>query len=155
MSTRDPNRSSCWDASPFPASVLLKSLRSGPFGVEGAPLEALLAGLRGERVTKPVLFVGSGTCGLGAGADKTLARAQTYCVERNLDVEFRRVGCIGLCSEEPVLDVQLPGRTRVSFGNVTADKVDALLDQVLAGRAPSGAALGQFPAAGLQEWDEI
>ncbi len=155
MPTRDPNLSSCWDASPLHAPALLKALRSGPFGVEGAQLEALMCGLRGERVAKPVIFVGSGTCGLGAGADKTLARAQAWCAEHELDVEFRRVGCIGLCSEEPLLDVQLPGRTRVSFGNVTADRVDALLDQVLAGRVTAGAALGQFPAAGLQAWEGI
>ena len=152
MRTPDERRPSCWDAAPYPAPELLKALRSGPFDLDAARCEALVAALRGERVEKPVIFVGSGTCGLGAGADRTLARAQAYCAERGLDVEVRRVGCIGLCSEEPMLDVQMPGRARVSFGNVTADRVDALLDEVLAGRAPADAALGQFPVAGLESW---
>jgi NADH:ubiquinone oxidoreductase subunit E len=57
-----------------------------------------------------VIYVGAGTCGLGAGADKTLAQIKAYCAAKKLDVDVTEVGCVGLCSEEPVVDVQLPGR---------------------------------------------
>jgi NADH-quinone oxidoreductase subunit F len=146
----------CWDTPALPATSLLQALRSGPFApTSGIDPEHLLATLRGERVSRPVIFVGSGTCGLGAGADKTLARIREYCAAQETQIEIRQVGCIGLCSEEPVVDVQLPGRTRLSFGSVTADKVDGLLDQVLAGQVPAESALGQFPVAGLEPWEGV
>jgi hypothetical protein len=39
---------------------------------EREQIEQHLAALRRENVTRPVIYVGAGTCGLGAGAAKTL-----------------------------------------------------------------------------------
>ena len=36
-----------------------------------------------------------------------------------------------MCSDEPIVDIQIPGRARVSFGSITADKVPLLLETVL------------------------
>ena|ERR1035438_5216524 len=130
-------RGFCWDAPAQPAPELLNSLKSGPFkSVSGAKLGELITSLRRETVTRAVIYVGAGTCGLGAGADKTLDQIRAYCAAQNLDVEVNEVGCVGLCSEEPVVDIQLSGQPRVSFGSVTADKVDSLLGQVFAGTIP-------------------
>ena len=32
--------------------------------------------------------------------------------EKKVDVEVVEVGCLGMCSEEPMVDVQLPGKAR-------------------------------------------
>jgi NADH:ubiquinone oxidoreductase subunit F (NADH-binding)/ferredoxin len=50
------------------------------------------------------------------------------------------------------MDVQMPGRTRVSFQQVTADKVAGLLDQTLSSRVPTENVLGQFRNVNLQAW---
>ncbi len=71
--------------------------------------------LRRRVLEKPVLFVGTGTCGLGAGAGKTLAAVRAILGDAGIEADVVEVGCIGLCSEEPLLDVQLPGRTRLCF----------------------------------------
>ncbi len=64
-------------------------------------------------------------------------------------------GCIGLCAAEPIVDLQLPGRTRVSFQKVTADRVPALFDEVFAGTMPAAQAIGQFRKEGLEAWPNI
>jgi NADH-quinone oxidoreductase subunit F len=139
-----------------PSAELLGALRQGPLaGISGPALDAALALLRRDRVLRPVLFVGAGTCGLGAGADKTLARLRAHCQSRGLDVDLREVGCIGLCSEEPIVDIQLPGRTRLSYGNVTEDKVEALVDACLRSQPPAEGLLGQFGGDGLQPWEGV
>ncbi len=75
MPSNSPSSYSCWDTPGRPTPELLAALKAGPFaGKAGAELDALLAGLRREQVSRPVIFVGAGTCGLGAGAAKTLAR---------------------------------------------------------------------------------
>ena len=156
MPSNSPASTLCWDAPGKPTPELLAALKAGPFtGKSGAELDALLAGLRREKVARPVIFVGAGTCGLGAGADKTLARIKAYCSEKGVDADIREVGCIGLCSEEPLVDVQLPGRSRVSFPNITEDKVDGLLKTVLAGNLPAEPALGQFFAPGQEPWKGV
>jgi NADH-quinone oxidoreductase subunit F len=156
MSSNSPLPTTCWEAPGKPSAELLAALKAGPFrGKSGAELDALLAGLRRDQVARPVIFVGAGTCGLGAGAGKTLARLRAYCETMKLDVDIREVGCIGLCSEEPLMDVQLPGRTRVSFANVTEDKVDGLLDSVFQGILPREQVLGQFFAEGQEPWEGV
>ena len=114
--------------------------------------EAWLAAHRRDAVARPVIFVGTGTCGLGAGAGKTLAAVRAYLEKRNLSSEVVEVGCIGLCAEEPMLDVQLPGHTRVSFKGVTADKVESLLNHTLAGDLPSEMVVAQFRSPTLSSW---
>jgi NADH-quinone oxidoreductase subunit F len=156
MPSNSPLLSTCWDVPGRPSPELLASLKAGPFnGKTGAELDAILAELRRDTVSGPVIFVGAGTCGLGAGADKTMARIKAYCEALGLGADLREVGCIGLCSEEPIVDIQLPGRARISFGNVTEDKVDVLLDSFFKGEPPVEMALGQFTAEGHEPWKGV
>ena len=114
-----------------------------------------LAELRRERPAGPVVYVGTGTCGLGAGAGATLAEVRAWLDARAMNAEVVEVGCIGLCSQEPLLDVQLPGRTRLSFARVSGDKVAPLLDALFAGKPLPEAAMMQFRGDGLEPWDGV
>ncbi len=67
--------------------------------------------------------MGAGTCGLGAGAKETLAAIHKYLDDHEIKADVVMVGCIGLCSLEPIVEVQLPGRARVCYKQITADKV--------------------------------
>ena len=159
--TTTPASSRCWEPQPGPSRELLEGLKVGVFAAagnyDGARYEGLLSGLRRDRVGRPVIFVGAGTCGLGAGAAKTLEAARNYVKVHQIPADVVETGCVGLCSEEPILDVQLPGRARVSFGNVTGDKVPELLEQVFALDVPADMALGQFRPENpeLKTWDGV
>ena len=43
---------------------------------------------------------------------------------RNLNVQVSRVGCLGLCFAEPLLDIQMSVPARVFYGNVTPELVE-------------------------------
>jgi (2Fe-2S) ferredoxin len=120
-----------------------------------AKFAANAATLRRETVDKPVIYVGTGTCGLGAGAAFTLEAVKNYVKEKQLDVDIVEVGCIGLCVVEPLVDVQLPGRTRLMFQTVTQDKVAAVLDGVFGGNPPKELLLGQFRTKNAKAWDGV
>jgi len=108
-----------------------------------------------DKCSEPVFIVGTGTCGLGAGAGKTMAAIHDYCKSHNKAYSLIETGCIGLCSAEPILDVILPGRPRISFASVTADRVAPLLDGLLAGKADTSAALGYYPKPGQSPWSGV
>jgi NADH:ubiquinone oxidoreductase subunit F (NADH-binding)/(2Fe-2S) ferredoxin len=73
------------------------------------------------------ILVGSGTCGLAMGA-RTVEDAALATVKKlNADATVSRTGCIGFCSQEPLLDIVLPGGPRVSFGRMTAQKTKSVL----------------------------
>ncbi len=63
--------------------------------------------LRREDTAKPAIYVGAGTCGLGAGANKTIKSIHHWLKENKVDASVVQVGCIGLCSAEPIVDIQL------------------------------------------------
>jgi len=114
-----------------------------------------LARLRREKTDRPVIYVGAASCGRGAGAGKVLDRLHEHLAARQIQAEVVEVGCIGLCAAEPLVDIQMPGRCRVSFQHVTEDKVAALVDSVLGGIIPPESVLGQFSRAGHTPWDAV
>jgi NADH:ubiquinone oxidoreductase subunit F (NADH-binding)/Pyruvate/2-oxoacid:ferredoxin oxidoreductase delta subunit/(2Fe-2S) ferredoxin len=145
----------------FPAELLPclydRAAEGAPDSFDEAVLEAQRAKLRRENVTRPVIFVGAGTCGLGAGAAKTIKAIQKYLKRHQLDADVVEVGCIGLCAVEPMVDVQLPGRTRLTFKQVQEDMVTGILDGVFAGNPPREHVFAQFePASDQQQpWDHL
>ncbi len=111
--------------------------------------------LRREDVLRPAIYVGTGTCGLGAGAGKTLEAVKAYVAANGLDADVVEVGCIGLCTAEPMVDVQLPGKARVAYGKVTAERVGAILDTHLAGKIAFDAVLYQFRSPTLRAYEGV
>ncbi|NQU41787.1 hypothetical protein HQ520_00780, partial [bacterium] len=111
--------------------------------------------LRREQVEKPIVYVGAGTCGLGAGAGKTLKALRECLASRQINAEVVEVGCIGLCVAEPMLDFQMPGRTRLVYRNVSAEKVGEILDAIVAGQPGRDDLIGQHRNGHLESWDSI
>ncbi|MFA7692815.1 MAG: 4Fe-4S binding protein [Candidatus Hydrogenedentes bacterium] len=112
-----------------------------------------LALLRHEDVQRPTIYIGMGTCGLGAGAGKTLTALRAWLETNKQEADIVEVGCIGLCSVEPIVDVQLPGRRRVSFEKVTEKMAGKLLESVFNGKTDAAPVLGQYAGEGLEAWD--
>ncbi|PIE53282.1 NADH-quinone oxidoreductase subunit F [Candidatus Fermentibacteria bacterium] len=115
-----------------------------------------LTKLRRETVAKPVIFIGTGTCGLGAGAGKTLEKTKAWLEENSVDADLIEVGCVGFCAVEPIMDIQLPGRNRISFKTVTEDVTENLLESVIKNEtAPEDLAMVQFRAENKTPWDNV
>ena len=114
-----------------------------------------LSYIRRTRVTRPVIYIGSGTCGLIAGAGKTLQAVEKFLSDNSLDGEIVRVGCLGLCSAEPLMDVQLPGKARISFLKATEDKVEDLLNSVFHYTLIPETILGQYQQDSAEEWPNL
>ncbi len=110
---------------------------------------------RKDDVSKPVIYVGAGTCGLGAGAAETIITLKDQLKKNAIDAEIIEVGCIGLCTAEPIVDVQLPGRNRVSFKNVTHDKTGVVIGCLKEAVADKKDVLGQFNHSEKKSWDGV
>ncbi|HNY58798.1 MAG TPA: NADH-ubiquinone oxidoreductase-F iron-sulfur binding region domain-containing protein [Bacteroidales bacterium] len=108
-----------------------------------------------RHLRRPVIYVGTGTCGIAAGADATLKAAKEYLKINQLEADLIEVGCVGLCSAEPLLDYQAPGRARVSFQHVTADKVYEILEECFHNHISDEHVLGQVASEGHELWHGI
>jgi NADH-quinone oxidoreductase subunit F/NADP-reducing hydrogenase subunit HndC len=94
-----------------------------------ADLEQLAA--RGMATLYPKrlkILIGSASCGVAMGARAVETAAIQAVKELGLDATVCRTGCIGFCSQEPLLDLVLPSGPRVSYGRMTPQKTRALLE---------------------------
>ena len=90
-----------------------------------------------RQVEKPWIRVGTAMCGNAAGAQQVISSLKSSLDSMNLDVNLDEVGCLGLCYAEPLIDIQLPGSSRLFFDNVVPDKVNDLLQSYISdGKVP-------------------
>lgn len=87
--------------------------------------------IRTRMDTGTTIIVGMGTCGIAAGARETMRAIIDELQERQIEVHITTVGCIGMCVLEPLVDIEQAGQARVTYGNLTADKVPELIEQHL------------------------
>ena len=69
------------------------------------------------------ITVGMGTCGIAAGAGDTAVALQHELEARGLSAEVDQVGCVGMCSYEPMIEIQTKGRDRINYGGATSRNV--------------------------------
>ncbi len=135
--------------------LLVKEVLMKPDRGTSVQLSKRLSYISKERVNKPVIYVGMATCGIVAGAEKSYDAIKTYLSEHTIDADLVAGGCMGYCKAEPVVDIQLPGKSRVSFANVTAAKVQHLLDEVLNNNLPDIETIGQYNSSIHQLWEHV
>ena len=70
------------------------------------------------------VVVGMATCGIAAGARPVLKALVDEVAKRNVQhVSVTQTGCIGMCQYEPIVEVIQPGKEKVTYVKMTADKV--------------------------------
>lgn len=104
--------------------------------------------IRGATGTK--IIVGMGTCGIAAGARETMHAIVAELENRQIDAHVITVGCIGMCSKEPLVDIEQAGHPRVTYCNIHPDMVPRLIEEHLVhGQVVQGWALGRVPKDGI------
>ena len=81
------------------------------------------------------VVVGMATCGIAAGARPVLKALTDEIAKRNVKhVSVTQTGCIGMCQYEPIVEVFEPGKEKVTYVQMTADKaVKVVTDHLVNG----------------------
>jgi NADP-reducing hydrogenase subunit HndB len=77
------------------------------------------------------IIVGMGTCGIAAGARDTLQAILTELQRRGIDAHVTTVGCIGMCAQEPLVDIEQAEGARITYGAVNPQMVPRLIEEHL------------------------
>ncbi len=87
-------------------------------------------GLRNESHNQTRIVVGMATCGIASGARPVLNALSDAVQSKGLtDVAVVQTGCIGLCQYEPIVEVLEPGKEKVTYVKMTAEKALEVLEQ--------------------------
>jgi NADP-reducing hydrogenase subunit HndB len=99
--------------------------------------------------TSTTITVGMGTCGLSAGARQVMDAIEQELSTRGIDANVRTVGCIGMCSKEPLVDIQQGDEPRVAYGEVTPKMVPRIiLEHLVEGKVVEEWAVGRIDVGG-------
>jgi len=90
-------------------------------------------GLSMLRPGKPRIQVGAGTCGLACGASKTYNSIKQELASTGWDALLVETGCLGLCQEEPLVDIIIPNAPRLVYRRMTADLAAKLIQNITSG----------------------
>ena len=107
-----------------------------------ADLEAIRAkalenmGMRREDAGSARVVVGMATCGIAAGARPVMLKFMEEINKREMsNVTVSQTGCIGMCRLEPMVDVYMPGKEKVTYVHMTPEKVGRIVaEHIVNGR---------------------
>ena len=85
--------------------------------------------VRSDTGTK--ITVGMGTCGIAAGAREVMHAILRELEARSIEANVATVGCIGLCAQEPLVDIEQAGAPRITYGKVTPEMVPTIIEEHL------------------------
>ena len=72
--------------------------------------------------------VGMGTCGVSAGGEQIFNEMKRVITANHLDIELSETGCMGMCYEEPLIEVQ-DDADNFLYAKMSVDKVGRLIDE--------------------------
>ena len=91
------------------------------------------------------IVVGMATCGIAAGARPVLNAFVEEINKAGLvgDVTVTQTGCIGICQYEPVVEIYAPGKEKVTYVKMTAERAKT----VVAKHLKDGNVVNEFTVA--------
>jgi len=97
------------------------------------------------------IIVGTGTCGIAAGAMKTLDafrdELESHGLEKNAAIS--QTSCMGLCFSEPTVEVAVPGMPNTIYGNVDGKAAHRIVKEHLIDKAVVADHVFEKPAADI------
>ena len=75
--------------------------------------------------------VGMATSGIASGAKETMNYLITEIDKRQIKALVMQVGDMGYCHAEPTVEVTIPGKDPVVFGNVNIARVQEIIDKYI------------------------
>ncbi|MDF2592836.1 MAG: (2Fe-2S) ferredoxin protein [Clostridia bacterium] len=78
------------------------------------------------------ISVGMATCGIASGSRETInAIVEEVKAQDLTTVSVVQTGCLGYCYAEPVVEVSMPGKEPVLYGNIDASRAREVVDRHL------------------------
>ncbi|MDD5217265.1 MAG: (2Fe-2S) ferredoxin domain-containing protein [Candidatus Omnitrophica bacterium] len=78
--------------------------------------------------------VGYSSCGIAAGADEVYNTLREEISKRNINIEIKKCGCVGMCYAEPLVEVNVEGAPRVYYGKVDKDIAAKIVERHVSGK---------------------
>jgi NADH:ubiquinone oxidoreductase subunit F (NADH-binding) len=118
-------------------------------------VESVLRRVRREKSDAPVIFLSCCTSSIIAGSDKTWLAIKSYIRDKEPATHLVKAGCFGPSNHEPMVCIQLPGKNKLFFRNISEEKVEPLLNGVFHNDINKDDLVGQSGSKTFESWTGI
>ena len=73
--------------------------------------------------------VGMATCGIASGAKEVMNFFIEESAKRGISAIVTQTGCMGYCFAEPTIEVIMPGKDPIVFGDVDVKRADEIIEK--------------------------
>ncbi|MCK5057070.1 MAG: NADH-quinone oxidoreductase subunit F, partial [Candidatus Aminicenantes bacterium] len=77
------------------------------------------------------ITIGMATCGRAAGGVEVYNSFKNEIEKSGLPIDLKSTGCIGLCSQEVIAELEIDGRTRLTYGNILPETVPGIIEKTV------------------------
>ena len=107
---------------------------------------------------KIIVNIGEATCGLAAGADAVDKIFRKQIKLHKVNAIIHKVGCIGACFAEPLVEIKKPGFPSIFYDQVTLEKAEEIFHDFIIKNNPRAdlafGKVGQKEIKGIRNlWD--
>ncbi len=96
--------------------------------------EDLQAAASANPTSGPYIKVGMSTCGIAAGAQNVFDTLTKEIKRRDVQIELKRTGCVGMCYAEPIIEVCVEGLPAVTYGLVNSEVALRIMEEHICGK---------------------
>lgn len=96
--------------------------------------EKMQSSVNPDKLNDIRIIVGMATCGLAAGAEPVYKTLNKEVKNNSLtNVKVVKVGCIGMCRLEPIVEVLVPNKPKVTYVKVTSEAASKIIKEHIVG----------------------
>ncbi|NOQ25063.1 MAG: 4Fe-4S dicluster domain-containing protein [Bacteroidales bacterium] len=108
-----------------------------------------------KNIDKPIITISINSTSIISGAHNLNKSINDYLIDRDIEADIVSVGSLGLCSIEPVISVQIPGKTQLFYKNVLPENIISILDGTFNNFIQEENVLGQLTDDILDPWEKV
>lgn len=94
---------------------------------ETASKTTIQSAITNKLTSQGELRIGLGSCCVASGSQDVKDALEKSIFESKINVDVKQVGCVGVCNQVPMLEVQLPGQEAVFYTKVKAEQVNQII----------------------------
>lgn len=129
-------------------------LKSGSNILEKEVVEKLGV-IQRKRIEKPTITISINSTSIISGALNLNKSINDYLIDRDIEADIISVGSLGLSSIEPVISVQIPGKTQLFYKKVLPENIISILDGTFNNFIQEENVLGQLNDDILDPWEKV
>jgi len=80
-----------------------------------------------EPTGAPEIRVGLGSCCIAKGSDELFHQLRHYIREFGRDIPVKRVGCVGMCHQTPIVEIRLPNQPPTLYAKVGPEQAENIV----------------------------